>query len=55
MDKLSKNKLEDMTVLLRRLWLHWNDFVFGKRQCCPKVLLKTTSEVIAEYKVAQSL
>ncbi|XP_041025489.1 uncharacterized protein LOC121265863 [Juglans microcarpa x Juglans regia] len=55
MGRLSMKKLEDMVVLLRRVWLHRNEFVFEKKLGCPKILVKTTLESLLEFKAAQIL
>ncbi|XP_042958184.1 uncharacterized protein LOC122293773 [Carya illinoinensis] len=54
MDKLSMKKKEEMVVLLRRVWLHRNEFVFEKKLGCPKTLVKTAIESLLDYKTTQS-
>lgn len=55
MGRLSKKKLEDMVVLLMRVWLCMNEFVFEKKLGCPKILVKTTLESLLEFKASQIL
>ncbi|XP_042969026.1 uncharacterized protein LOC122301701 [Carya illinoinensis] len=55
MERLSMKKLEEMIVLLRRVWLHRNEFVFKKKLGYPKILVKTAVEGLLEYKIAQIL
>ncbi|KAF5479796.1 hypothetical protein F2P56_000588 [Juglans regia] len=48
-------KLEEMVVLFRRVWLRRNEFVFEKKLSCPKYLVKGSLESLFEFKATQSL
>ncbi|XP_042978176.1 uncharacterized protein LOC122308928 [Carya illinoinensis] len=53
MDRLTKDQLEEMVVLLRKVWLRRNDWVFEKRMACPKNSFSATKAALHEFRVSQ--
>ncbi|XP_042958006.1 uncharacterized protein LOC122293492 [Carya illinoinensis] len=53
MDRLHKNQLEEMTVLLRKVWLRRNDWIFEKRMACPKNSFSATKAALHEFRDSQ--
>ncbi|XP_042974604.1 uncharacterized protein LOC122306236 [Carya illinoinensis] len=53
MDRLAKNQLEEMTILLRKVWLRRNDWIFEKIMACPKNSFSATKAALHEFRDSQ--
>ncbi|XP_042962692.1 uncharacterized protein LOC122296963 [Carya illinoinensis] len=53
MDRLTKDQMEEMAVLLRKVWLRRNDWVFERRMACPKNSFSATKAALHEFQASQ--
>ncbi|XP_042976027.1 uncharacterized protein LOC122307281 [Carya illinoinensis] len=54
MQKLNIDELELMAVLFRKVWMRRNAFIFEKKTLCPKMVMRTATDSLLEFKKAQS-
>ncbi|KAG7991176.1 hypothetical protein I3843_02G061900 [Carya illinoinensis] len=52
MEGLDKNRLEEVAVQIRRVWLRRNIFVFENKLTCPRRLISSAIEALEEFKRA---
>ncbi|XP_040988973.1 uncharacterized protein LOC121236596 [Juglans microcarpa x Juglans regia] len=53
--KLNKNQLEEVAVMLRKLWLRRNEWIFAKRWDCPRNSFIAMRAALQEFQEAQAL
>ncbi|XP_040986468.1 uncharacterized protein LOC121234565 [Juglans microcarpa x Juglans regia] len=51
--QLSKNQLEEVAVMLRKVWLRRNEWIFEKRLACPRNYFITTRVALQEFQEIQ--
>ncbi|XP_042939569.1 uncharacterized protein LOC122274612 [Carya illinoinensis] len=54
MQNLNKNQMEEVVMILRRVWWRRNTFVFEKKMLCPKGVIRAAKEALLEYQNAQA-
>ncbi|XP_042954550.1 uncharacterized protein LOC122290955 [Carya illinoinensis] len=52
LEGLDKNRLEEVAVQIRRVWLRRNTFVFENKLTCPRRLVSAATEALEEFKRA---